>query len=70
MKNSFVIDENKRCFLNGQELKKVAYKMDKKQTGKVSDALVNFVIKVAEGDTTSETEVAVLPEVAKILLSN
>lgn len=44
--------------------------MDKKQTDKVIDALVNFVIKVAEGDTTSETEVAVLPEVAKILLSN
>jgi hypothetical protein len=44
--------------------------MDEKQKDKVIAALVDFVIKVAEGNTTSETEVAVLPEVAKILLDN
>ena len=44
--------------------------MDKKQTDIVIEALVNFISRVAEGKTTSETEVAVLPEVAKILLRN
>ena len=44
--------------------------MDEKQKDKVIAALVDFVIKVAEGKTTSEAEVIVLTEVAKILLGN
>lgn len=44
--------------------------MDQKQKDKVIEALVNFVVKVSEGNTTSETEVAVLPEVVKILLGD
>ncbi|MCM1008976.1 MAG: hypothetical protein NC485_13900 [Ruminococcus flavefaciens] len=34
----------------------------------VTEALVDFVKRVAKGNATSETEIAVLPEVAKVLL--
>ncbi len=39
------------------------------QEKRVVDALVDFVIRVAKGKTTSDTEVSVLPEVAKLLLN-
>ena len=44
--------------------------MDKEQYEQVTDALVNFIVRVANGNATSETEVAVLPEVARILVDN
>lgn len=44
-------------------------KMTDEQEKEVIDALVDFVIRVAKGKTTSDTEVSVLPEVAKVLLS-
>lgn len=42
--------------------------MKKEDKDKVINALSEFVVRVANGKATSETEVAVLPEVAKILL--
>lgn len=42
--------------------------MKKEDKDKVINALSEFVVRVANGTATSETEVAVLPEVAKILL--
>ena len=44
--------------------------LDKEQYEQVTDALVNFIVRVANGNSTSETEVAVLPEVARILVDN
>lgn len=35
---------------------------------RLKSALIDFVERVSKGQTTSETEVAVLPEVAKVLL--
>lgn len=42
--------------------------MKKEDKDKVINTLSEFVVRVANGKATSETEVAVLPEVAKILL--
>lgn len=42
--------------------------MKKEQKDKVTKALVDFVVKVTNGKATSEAEVAVLPEIAKLLL--
>lgn len=42
--------------------------MKGEQKDKVTEALVDFVVKVANGKATSEAEVAVLPEIAKLLL--
>lgn len=42
--------------------------MNEEQKDKVTEALVDFVVKVANGKATSEAEVAVLPEIAKLLL--
>lgn len=41
--------------------------MDKDQHKKVVDALVDFVIRVANGKTTTEKEVEVLPAVVSVL---
>lgn len=43
--------------------------MNKKQKDEVINALVEFVLRVAEGKATSETEVAILPKVAEILIA-
>lgn len=43
-------------------------KMENKERDELVSALSEFVIRVAKGGATSESEVAVLPEVAKILL--
>lgn len=43
--------------------------MNTEQEKRTIDALVVFVEKVANGKATSETEVQVLPEIAKLLLS-
>lgn len=45
-------------------------KMENKERDELVSALSEFVIRVSKGGATSESEVAVLPEVAKILLSN
>lgn len=42
--------------------------MNKEQREKIIKALVDFVVRVAEGKQTSETEVKVLPEVVKVLI--
>ena len=42
--------------------------MNKEQKEKVVKKLVDFVVRVAEGKQTSETEVKVLPEVVKVLI--
>lgn len=42
--------------------------MNKEQNEKVVQALVDFVVRVANGEATSEAEVAALPEIARILL--
>ncbi len=42
--------------------------MNKEQKKKVVEALVDFVVRVAEGKQTSGTEVEVLPEVVKALI--
>lgn len=44
--------------------------MEREQERKVIEALTDFVIRVAKGKATSETEVEVLPEVVKALFSN
>lgn len=43
--------------------------MDKDQHKKVVDALVDFVIRVANGETTTEKEVEILPAVVSLLIS-
>ena len=43
--------------------------MNKERHDEVMKALLDFVLRVSKGAATSE-EVAVLPEVAKIVLSN
>lgn len=43
--------------------------MDKDQRKKVVDALVDFVIRVANGETTTEKEVEILPAVVSLLIS-
>ena len=48
----------------------IMLKITDEQEEKVIDALVDFVIRVAKGKATSYTEVSVLPEVAKLLLSS
>lgn len=47
---------------------KKGVKMDKKKEDEVLNALTDFVIRVAKGKATSEVEVKVLPEVAKIVV--
>lgn len=42
--------------------------MKKEDRDKVINALSEFVVRVAKGEATSIAEVAVLPEVAKVLL--
>ncbi len=41
--------------------------MTKEQCQDVVDALVNFIVRVSKGKTTSEKEVEVLPEVVSAL---
>lgn len=41
--------------------------MDEQKIKEVEIALADFIIRVAKGKTTSETEVQVLPEVAAVL---
>lgn len=41
--------------------------MEKEKLDQVEIALADFIIRVAKGETTSETEVKVLPEVALAL---
>jgi len=41
--------------------------MNEKQYEEVVNALVDFVVRVANGKATSETEIAVLPEVVNAL---
>lgn len=43
--------------------------MDKDQHKKIVDALVDFVIRVANGETTTEKEVEILPAVVSLLIS-
>lgn len=43
--------------------------MNNEQTKEVINALVDFVTRVSKGETTSETEVLVLPEIVKVLFS-
>jgi hypothetical protein len=43
--------------------------MTTNQEERVIEALVTFIERVAEGKATSETEIEVLPEVAKALVS-
>lgn len=43
--------------------------MDKDQSKKIVDALVDFVIRVANGETTTEKEVEILPAVVSLLIS-
>ena len=42
--------------------------MNTEQEIKVIEALVNFVVRVAEGNTTNDAETAALPLVAEALL--
>lgn len=42
--------------------------MNEEQYKKVVDALVNFVIRVANGETTTEKEIEVLPAVVSSLV--
>ena len=42
--------------------------MNTEQENKVIEALVNFVVRVAEGNATNDAESAALPLVAKTLL--
>lgn len=44
--------------------------MDKEQYQKVVDALVDFVIRVANGKTTTEKETEVLPAVVSTLFAD
>lgn len=44
--------------------------MTNEQEDRVVETLVNFVERVSKGIATSETEIAVLPEVAKVLFSS
>lgn len=41
--------------------------MDKEQFNSVADALVEFILRVSKGETTSEKEVEVLPAVVSEL---
>lgn len=43
--------------------------MSNNDVQKILDSLTKFVLRVADGKATSETEVQVLPEIAKLLLS-
>lgn len=43
--------------------------MEKEQKERVINALANFVLRVANGEATSEKEIEVLPEIASILLN-
>ena len=43
--------------------------MDKEKVIEVAEALADFVTRVAKREATSKSEVAVLPEVAKTLLT-
>ncbi len=43
--------------------------MDKDQKKQVTNALVDFVIRVSNGNATTEKEVSILPEVARLLLT-
>ena len=42
--------------------------MDKEKKQEVINALADFVIRVAKGKATSETEVEVLPKVASVIV--
>lgn len=44
-------------------------RMTNEQENEVIKALIDFVVRVSKGKTTSDTEVSVLPEVAKLLLN-
>lgn len=44
--------------------------MTNEQEDRIVETLVNFVERVSKGIATSETEIAVLPEVAKVLFSS
>ncbi len=63
-------------FLSFEEVENINYNrkevknMDKEQHQKVVDALVDFVIRVANGKTTTEKEVEVLPAVVSVLFIN
>ena len=43
--------------------------MNEEQYKKVVDALVGFVIRVANGETTAEKEIEVLPAIASLLFN-
>jgi len=43
--------------------------MEKEQKERVINALANFVLRVANGEATSEKEIEVLSEIASILLN-
>ena len=43
--------------------------MDKKQEEQVIESLVDFIARVAKGETTSETEIDALPKVVELLLN-
>lgn len=43
--------------------------MEKEQKERVINALANFVLRVANGEATSEKEIEVLPEIASVLLN-
>lgn len=42
--------------------------MDKEQYNSVAEALVEFILRVSKGETTSEKEVEILPEVVSVLI--
>lgn len=41
--------------------------MDKERSNQIETALFNFIIRVADGKTISDTETAILPEIVKII---
>lgn len=43
--------------------------MEKEQKERVINALANFVLRVANGEATSEKEIEVFPEIASVLLN-
>lgn len=44
--------------------------MNKEQYDKIIAALVEFTERVAKGNATCETEIAVLPQVANVLINS
>jgi predicted nucleic acid-binding Zn-ribbon protein len=48
---------------------KANIKLDEEEKRKITKCLWDFVKRVSKGDTTSDTEVQVLPEVAQVLVN-